>query len=334
MRAARVSILLPVWNASATIDAAVQSIRRQTESRWECIVVDDGSDDATAPLLEACGREDGRFRIITTPHQGLITALNTGLRHCSAPLIARMDADDVMHRRRLERQMTMLERDPALSAVGCHVRIFPRRGMTKRLVEYEAWLNSLSTAEDVARDAFVECPVAHPTLMMRRDMASLRYQDHDWPEDYDLVLRALVTGLRIGVVPEPLLAWRDRPRSASRTEPRYSVEQFTRCKARYLARSHLGDVSSYVLWGYGDTGRELRKALALHQKHPSYIIEVKQSRIGQRIHGAPVIEPHELAGIRGCRIVVSVARAGPRAEIRAALAGMQFMEGVDYVCAA
>jgi hypothetical protein len=63
-------------------------------------------------------------------------------------------------------------------------------------------------------------------------------------------------------------------------------------------------------------------------------VEVKTSRIGQRIHGAPVIRPDALPPLRGLRVVVSVARHGPRWEIRRAMAAMGFLEGVDFVCAA
>jgi glycosyltransferase involved in cell wall biosynthesis len=332
--APRVSILLPAWNAGATLGAALRSLHRQTEPRWECIVVDDGSDDDTACIAGEYAAADARLKVVSLPHGGLIAALNAGLHYCEAPLIARMDADDVMYRRRLELQIAALEQDPALAAVGCHVRIFPRRALSSRLREYETWLNSLATPDEVVRDAFIECPVAHPTLMMTRKLAGLRYHDCGWPEDYDLVLRAIAAGLRVGVVPRRLLAWRDHPQSATRRDQRYSVAQFTRCKAHFLAGGFLANVDSYVLWGYGDTGRTLRRALAAHGKHPAHIVEVKASRIGQRIHGAPVIAIENLVEHRGARIVVSVARAGPRAEIRSALGAMQFVEQRDFVCAA
>ena len=330
----RVSVLMPAWNAGATIAACLESIRRQTLSEWECIVVDDGSSDATATLVRHAAARDTRIRLIARPRRGLVPALNEGLAHCRAPHIARMDADDVMRRERLAAQLDTLDRDSGLSAVGCHVRIFPRSGMFPRLRDYEAWLNSLRSADEVSRDAFVECPIAHPTLMMRRDMARLAYCDRHWPEDYDLLLRALTTGRRIGVVPRRLLLWRDRTDRWSRRNAAYRIEQFTACKAHYLAHGFLARNKSYVLWGYGATGRLLRKALAAHDKTPTHIVEVKRSRIGQCIHGAPVIPVSELVLLRGSPVIVSVARLGPRTEIRDALAAIGFVEGKDFVCAA
>jgi glycosyltransferase involved in cell wall biosynthesis len=329
-----VSILLPARNAADTLAACLRSIVRQTLPAWECIVVDDGSTDATRAIAAEAAHADPRFRLVPTPHGGLIAALNEGLRQCRAPLIARMDADDVMHRDRLAAQVSALGEDSSLSGVGCHVRLCPRRGMAPWLRDYETWLNGLRSAEDVARDAFIECPIAHPSLMMRRDMAALGYVDEGWPEDYDLILRALAAGMRIGVVPRRLLSWRNREGSLSRTDPRYDIARFTACKAHYLARGFLAGGDRYILWGYGGTGRALRRALAAHSKTPSHIVEIKTSRLGQRIHGAPVIPPDALRPLRGQPIVVSVARAEPRAQIRQALAAMDFVEGQDYVCAA
>jgi glycosyltransferase involved in cell wall biosynthesis len=330
----RVSIVLPARNAEATLPACLASIARQSERSWECIVVDDGSIDGTHACAAEMARRDARFRVISMPHRGLVAALNTGLAECRAALLARMDADDVMHRHRLSAQIARLDADASLAGVGCHVRIFPRGALSVRLREYEGWLNGLASAEDVSRDAYVECPIAHPTLMMRRAMAALGYLDNDWPEDYDLILRALGAGMRVGVVPRRLHAWRDHGGSLSRTDDRYGQDRFTACKAYYLSTGFLRAHERYILWGYGGTGRALSRALAALGRHPSHIVEVKPGRLGQRIHGAPVVPPDALRALRGTPVVVSVARAGPRAEIRAAMAAMQFVDGRDYVCAA
>lgn len=330
----RISILLPARDAARTIGSCLESIARQTEPSWECIVVDDGSRDATGAVARARAACDPRFRVVPVPPRGLVAALNEGLAQCRAPLIARMDADDLMRRGRLAAQAAELDRDASLAAVGSHVRLFPRGRLSPRMAEYEAWLNGMRTADDVARDAFVECPVAHPTLMMRRTLAALAYADRGWPEDYDLLLRALAAGMRVGVVPRRLVAWRDGSGRLSRTDARYGLDRFTECKAHYLAAGFLAGAREYVLWGYGRTGRALRRALALRGKAPSHIVEVKASRLGQRIHGAPVIPHGALATVRGRRILVSVARAAPRDEIRAVLNAAGFVEGADYLCTA
>jgi hypothetical protein len=89
-----------------------------------------------------------------------------------------------------------------------------------------------------------------------------------------------------------------------------------------------------VLWGYGATGRQLCRALAERGKQPSHIVELHPGRLGQIIHGAPVIAPAALTGLRELPVVVSVAGQQARAEIRAALDGMGFRQLDDYLCCA
>ena len=97
-----VSVLLPAYNAAATLPECLRSISRQTLQDWECIVVDDGSVDATGRLAAEFAAQDRRVRVLREPHRGLVGALNRGLAHCRGRYVARMDADDLMHRRRLD----------------------------------------------------------------------------------------------------------------------------------------------------------------------------------------------------------------------------------------
>ncbi len=331
----RVSILLPMRNAAATLPACLRSIQRQSEPNWECVIVDDGSRDDSAHLARGFAARDARFRLIETPPRGLVEALKTGLRHCHSPLIARMDADDLMHRHRLALQARLLDAQAPLAAVGCHVRLFPRQHLRDGRLAYERWLNRITSERRLREDAFVECPIAHPTLMMRRDaLNGFGYRDCGWPEDYDLILRLLTSGCRLGVVPKRLLSWRDHPTRLSRTSPTYSIAQFTACKAAFLASSFLAASDTYTLWGYGGTGKALRRALAKHGKHPAYIVELHPRRLGKTIHSAPVIPPEALTQTPRHPVVVSVAGEQGREEIRAAMQKMGFRELQDFVCAA
>ena len=131
-----------------------------------------------------------------------------------------------------------------------------------------------------------------------------------------------------------LLSWRHEPGRLSRTSPVYAASSFTACKAAFLAEGFLGRSPEYVLWGYGATGKALRRALLEHDRRPSHIVELHPGRLGTRIHGAPVIPPEALGALRGRPIVASVAGLGPRLEIRAELRRMGFREGIDFVCAA
>ena len=330
-----VSVLLPAFDAEQTLPAALASLQRQRESRWECVIVDDGSRDETLAIARRKAQSDPRFRLLERPHRGIVASLNDGLEACRAPRIARMDADDWMHRDRLALQVAALDADPKLAAVGCRVRIFPRAALSDGRRSYESWLNAIETPAEVRRESFVECPIAHPTLMLRREvLAPLGFRDVGWPEDYDLLLRLLAAGESLAVVPRRLLGWRDTPGRLSRTHASYGLDRFTLCKAAFLATGLLSRDDEYLLWGYGDTGRKLRRALLGHGKRPSHIVELHPGRIGQRIHGAPVIEPEALEGLPGRPLIASVSGLEARTLIRKALTRLGRREGTDYVCAA
>lgn len=333
----RVSVLIPVRDAGATLGACLRSLERQSLPDWECVLVDDGSRDDGVAVARRAAARDPRIRVLERPARGIVAALRDGLAACRAPLVARMDADDLMHRQRLERQLSALAEHPEWAGVGCHVRLFPRRDLGPGNRAYERWLCSIDSADRVRREAFIECPLAHPTLVLRRPLFQrYGYRDVAWAEDYDLVLRVLAGGHRLGVVPERLLAWRhgDAARRLSRSDPRYAPDRFSACKAAFLAEGFLREHTRYVLWGYGGTGRALRRELASHGRHPSHIVELHPRRLGQTIHGAPVIEPRALAALPREPLIASVAGAGPRAQVRGALAGLGFREERDFVVAA
>ncbi|MHC4897853.1 MAG: glycosyltransferase family 2 protein [Planctomycetota bacterium] len=334
-RLVEVSVLLPARDAASTLPACLRSLQRQTLTSWECVLVDDGSADQTGDIAAEFARLEPRLRVLRTEPIGLVAALQHGLSECSGALVARMDADDIMHRQRLERQAAVMGRDGDLAAVGCHVRVFPTAAMAAGMREYEWWINQIRTVDDIRREAFVECPVVHPTLMARRDLLlELGYRENGWPEDYDLVLRMLQAGHRLGILPRRLLLWRHHPDRRQRVHPDYGTDRFVALKATFLCGGFLADASDYLLWGYGNTGRSMRRALAEHGRHPACILELHPGRLGNRIHGAEVVAPDVLPQLPRLPLLVSVAGAGPRQQIRDRLCDLGWQELRDYVCVA
>ncbi|MDP6979738.1 MAG: glycosyltransferase family A protein [Myxococcota bacterium] len=350
MNTPRASILLPVFDAERWLGVCLRSLQRQRMGDWECVLVDDGSSDGSLAIAREFAAGDPRIRVFAEPHAGLIAALQFGLAHCRAPIVVRMDADDWMHRDRLALQCAAFDDDRSLCAVGTRVRLFPRsragdtrerplpgeeaRVRTGRF-GYEAWLNAIESPRDVVRNAWIECPIAHPTLAIRREaLERFGYRDVPWPEDYDLVLRLIAAGERLGVVPKRLVAWREAGDRLSRRSTRYDTDAFAACKAAHLAQTFLRERGDYGLWGYGGTGRLLASKLQEHGLAPRHIVDVHPRRVGQRIRGAPVIAPEALAHHERTPLVVSVAGTGARQEIRGFLEGLDYREGRDFVCAA
>lgn len=327
----RVSVLLPVRDAAATIGAALKSVLRSTERNLECVVVDDASRDESGRIARAIADRDPRVRVIGGEGRGLVAALEIGRSACRAPWIARMDADDLMHRLRLSEQLAACETN-GWDACGSHVRLFPRAILKDGARAYERWIGSLHTPEDLARDRFVECPLVHPTLLVRRECLS--YRDTGWPEDYDLVLRLYEERRRIGVVPRRLVSWREGPTRLSRTHAAYTPERFAACKAHFLARGFLVTSTTYLLAGYGPAGKMLRAALAREGRRASHLLDLKPGRIGQVIDGAPVVGPDALATLPPGPMIVCVSGLEPRRVVRGELAASGRVEGRDFVCCA
>ena len=332
----RAAVLLPARDAAGTVRAAAVSILRQGFRDLALVAVDDGSVDGTAGVLEALARRDRRVQLIHGPGEGIAGALNRGLARCDAEVVVRMDADDVAHPRRIELQLAALDADPSLAAVGSRVRLFPRREVAGGMTRYAAWLNGLVTPELVARDLLVEAPLVHPASAIRREVleGSGGWRDGDFPEDYDLWLRLSAEGHRLSNLPEVLLDWRESRARLTRTDERYSIARHVALKAAWLAAGPLADRREVAIWGAGETGRTLARALAPHGVAVVLFLEVDPRKIGRTVLGAPVVSCEEAARARGLPLLVAVGAAGARELIRAELGRRGFEEIRDYRCVA
>lgn len=314
--------MLPCRDTAEYLAEAAASLTAQTYSDFDIIAVDDGSTDATGSLLDAWSARDGRVRVLHTPPDGLVAALEAALSHASGEIIARMDGDDVAHPDRLRRQVEWLDALAELAACGTRVRYFPRASVRGGALRYERWLNGLTTPEDLVADLFVECPIAHPALTIRRAALDAvgGYRDRGWPEDYDLILRLWLHGMGIGNVPESLLDWREGGHRLSRNDVRYSAAAFRRCKVHYLVRGFLPRFDGVVVWGAGPVGKAFARELTAQGQVVRAFIDLDPRKIGQTIYDAPVVEPAGLTAYPDAFVVAAVGSATARAEIRAALA--------------
>jgi glycosyltransferase involved in cell wall biosynthesis len=332
----RVSILLPCRDAAAYLPDTIASIRAQSFQDFEIVAVDDGSTDATGALLHEWAAEDPRVRVITQDHRGIVAALNRAVAASQGEILVRMDADDVAYSSRIRKQVELLDTDPELGLCGTLVRYFPRSVVQGGAQRYEVWINGLVEHDDIARDIFVECPVAHPTMAIRRSVLEDvgGYRDNEWPEDYDLLFRLWQRGVRMGKVPEFLLRWRERPDRASRTDSRYGEDAFRRCKVHYLREAVLNGHDGVVVWGAGPVGKAFALELQAQDVPVRAFVEVDQRKIGQTVHDAPVVGPDDVDQFRESLLVAAVGQATGREEIRAALAAAGWVDGVDFVAVA
>ena len=331
-----VSVLLPCYNAAATVTEALESLANQTLADFEIIAVDDGSTDNTLAILQTWAEKDARLRVLPRSHEGIIPTLNAGLEVCQAHYVARMDADDLCHPERLARQVAYMEAHPEVDLVSCLVEGFPKEALREGFRIYIDWQNSLVSHEDIRREMFVESPMAHPSVTFRKSVVETLggYQERGWAEDYDLWLRLYLQGVRFGKIPEVLLSWREYPERLTRSDGRYSLENFLRAKAYYLVRGPLAGREAVIIWGAGMMGRRLSKQLARQGAPLVAFIDVDPKKIGRTRRGLPILAPDEVLEwwerYNNPVLWTAVGARGARALIRERLEGMGLREGQDW----
>lgn len=325
-----VSVIVPYRDAADTIDEALDSVCAQGGVAVEVIAVDDGS------------RDDGPARAARYPVRhvrggegGLVAALRAGLAAARADVIARMDADDVCLPGRLAAQVEALRAAPRLGVIGARVEAFPADAVAEGLRLYVDWQNGLITPEDHARELFVESPLCHPSVAIRRAALDAvgGWRETGGPEDYDLWLRLDAAGWELAKLPDVLLRWRHRPGRATFADPRCAHERFVDAKAPHLARRVTARGRPLVMWGAGRAGKRLARALEACGVRPALFVDIDANKIGREARGRPIVEADALrAGEH--TVVAAVRQRGARDEIRAELRARGFIEGDDFLCAA
>jgi glycosyltransferase involved in cell wall biosynthesis len=336
----QVSVLLPCFNAEATIEEALSSLAAQSYRDFEVICVDDGSTDRTSSILEEWSNKDSRFVLVNKEHRGVIPASNTGLTLCRSPIIVRMDADDRCHPDRIKLQREYLLDNPQVAVVGSLVAGFSAERVGEGFELYYEWLNSLVNHEDISREIFVESPIANPSAAFRKSWIDQAggYQDHGWPEDYDLWLRLYLAGARFAKIPRVLLEWREHPERLTHTDSRYSVENFLRAKAHYLAKGPARGRDGVFIWGAGMTGRRISKHLVREGLHLTAFIDVDPKKIGSTRRGKPIISKEDLPSLwkeyQNPILLAAVRARKALPLIRDNLSELNLVEGKDWWAAA
>ncbi|MDP1586233.1 MAG: glycosyltransferase family 2 protein [Prosthecobacter sp.] len=327
-----ISVLMPVRDARETVDVAVRSVLEQTCEDWELVLVDDGSLDSTRELLKRFAENDDRIVLIRQKAKGIAAALQSGCEACRGEFIARMDADDVMDARRLELQRAFLIENGDCGLVSCQVRF---GGSEAGYAAHVEWVNSLMNHEAMSRRRFVEAPVAHPSVMFRRELIEKHggYREGEFPEDYELWLRWLEAGVRFGKVDAELLTWNDPPQRLSRTDARYSVEAFYSLKCLYMRRWLETHAAGREIWLWG-AGRVTRRRFDALADAIAGFIDVDEAKRGTHRDGRLVRLADDLPEREKSFILAGVGARSAREAICEHLTQCGWIEGRDFLLAA
>jgi glycosyltransferase involved in cell wall biosynthesis len=214
----------------------------QTEKGFEFVIINDGSTDGTARIMDRAASRDRRIRALHRPHRGIVAALNAGISASTGDYIARMDADDVSMPERLELQKAFLDTRPDVGLVASQVRLNRRHKGNRGYAAYVNWTNTLLSHDEISLNQFVESPLAHPSVMFRRSCVHAHggYRQGPFPEDYEMWLRWLGMGVRMEKLPEILLAWSDSPKRLSRTDSRIKIAAYLDIDPKKIGKSIQG----------------------------------------------------------------------------------------------
>lgn len=212
-----ISVIMAAYNASAYISLAIESILNQTYTKFELIIVDDGSSDDTLAIARRYAAQDSRVKVIALEHAGVAKARNTAIEAAQYPWIAAMDADDIALPERLAKQLAAAEREPDVVVWGTYLTRIDINGGTLGILQLGPTTREAYFAIDKTKQII---ELFNPTAMFRRDIA-LKVGGYDAQmvpsEDSELWDRMSDYG-PVMVVPESLLLYRLHPKSLSMTQ--------------------------------------------------------------------------------------------------------------------
>ncbi|MGH8676596.1 MAG: glycosyltransferase family 2 protein [Burkholderiales bacterium] len=238
-----VTVLTPVFNGGRFLRSAIESVLRQTFADFELLVIDDGSTDGSADIVRSFS--DPRIRLLQLPtNKGLVFAVNLGLREARAPLVARLDADDLAMPERLERQLAFLDANPPIAVVGSWVALIDETDRAFMTSKFPV------APQEIYRALLVQNCLNHSCATFRKaaveSVGGYRALSAGHPEDYDLWLR-LAERFELANLPEVLGCYRIHP--AQITQRNYVRQRAAGNTLRYAAaveRHRLGRLDNPV----------------------------------------------------------------------------------------
>lgn len=262
----KLSVLMSVYNEPIDwLKVTVESILNQTFSDFSYIIVVDNPDNNEAiKVLEKYASKDLRIKIIINEHNmGLVKSLNRGLQYCDAEFVARMDADDIAHVDRFEKQLKYIE-EKGYDLIGADYNVF-HDDVVERTVK------GPYTDEVCKKILRYESCVAHPLWMVRKEVYDNLggYRDIDSCEDLDFLIRAALSGYRMGNAPYILLEYRNNPNSITHVKAK-KQQAITGLLKYNMQRGRIVPMEEYTAFLESDERKEFErkeeKVLSLEAK--------------------------------------------------------------------
>lgn len=331
MRKPAVSVILPFSKEENWLLESSNSLLQQTFTDFELLLTGNNTNDETLQLAKKISAGDKRIQLVEKEGHHLGQVLNSVIPLARGKYIARMDADDFALPDRLQRQFEHLENNPGIGLSAVATGPHPSAVTGEGFLNFMHWQNSLIHTEAHYQFRFVEATVAHPAVMMRREIFDAAgYYPEQGPEDFGLWLQWMNAGVRFEKIPEILLYWRDHADRLSRTGTAYAAEAFTQVKIQYAAPvilQHAGQ-RNIILCGAGKEAwaKKMRWEAAGIRFHG-------YSDLLQRNRDLPYYDPEKIGHDKNAYYISLLHGRGKAAEMQAFFQSRGLIPDADYLLA-
>lgn len=217
-----VDVVMPVYNAALYLPFSIESILQQTFTDFRFIIIDDWSTDESRDIIQQYAQKDARIMPIRNEKNSWICiSLNTWIAASNAPYIVRMDADDISHRDRIEKQVAFMEHHPGVWVSGCSTHCIDQNGVVSLTKHYPL------TDSNIRKTIFFFTPIPHPWAIIRREIfnQTTGYNSHYiLAEDLDLWFQ-IGTKSELANMPDILLDYRIYSTNSTHTKFKQMISQ-------------------------------------------------------------------------------------------------------------
>lgn len=320
---AKISVIMPVFNAEAYLASAIDSVVTQTFTDFELIIINDGSTDGSLEIIERFAKQDARITVISRENRGLVSSLNEAIAMANGTYIARMDADDICYAERFERQLAFLESHPEIDLVGTRFELLYENNVdedTKKEMQifYENAHEPIDYVHN--KESILEgYKILHPTWMFRKTLIDKIGKYHECiSEDNEFLFRAAMSGCLLGRVEECLLKYRVSNSSVTgkNRKSQISKKSCIEFKLDYLQKqmSEKFQNMKYVIWGADISGELAYEILQTKYPDAQMVAFIDGIKTGEKL-GLPIYSPDDFFAEKNIDYVFISTRGGAKSAV-------------------
>lgn len=258
----QISALMTVYNGEDFIEKTIDSILNQTFKDFELIIVNDASTDNTLNIIKKFN--DSRIRIVELNNNlGVGGAIIEGLKYVNGEYIAKVDADDIYHPERFQKQLKFLENNQGIDVVDSYISYFPNSKSVSNTPRYsylkntvEKQINSIYKTEDIQKYLYWFVCITHSSVMFRRKILEIAtYKNLKVGEDYDVFYKWNIAGIRMYKIPKVLAYIRVSNKSTSLRESSTIPQEVLKIKSNEISKIFKKHDKVYI-WGTGGLAKK------------------------------------------------------------------------------